>query len=198
MKNNIKFLCHLRYKVLEEIFGDYREINRAEIKEMTVKEMNDFVKTYPRCELNILKEIIPAQTPNLSEKKGFHIQQALVELAKASSITTIANQHHIDKAIELLKEYEANGGTPEVDNTVGQVSISFSPIELAKLVDILSIGQKYTKDWEFKMNMVIKLLTNKPVETTKEQPDQEIIVEVRGGVAYCDNPLVKIVDYDNN
>lgn len=26
---------------------------------------------------------------------------------------------------------------------------------------------------------------------------EEIVVEVKGGVAYCDDPRVKIIDYDN-
>lgn len=37
-------------------------------------------------------------------------------------------------------------------------------------------------------------LINKPVETTNEQP--KIIVEIIGGVAYCNDPRVEIIDYD--
>jgi hypothetical protein len=38
----------------------------------------------------------------------------------------------------------------------------------------------------------------KQAETSKEIIEEKIIVEVKDGVAYCDDPRVKILDHDNH
>ena len=61
----MKFLCQLKWSTFEHYeFDDEEsyEVNHSEIKEMTVIEMNDFVKNHNKSKVKILKKIIPTKT----------------------------------------------------------------------------------------------------------------------------------------
>lgn len=79
------------------------------------------------------------------------------------------NASRLIKKLESLVDWYRNSGEYEPIDFAQDVCDAWDSYDLREEID----GRAYT------------------------DPDEKITVEVRGGVAYCDNPRVKIIDYDN-
>jgi len=80
---------------------------------------------------------------------------------------------HKDDYLKLVNDIQANGGSPEVDNPVGQVSehniLDVLPI-LEQALNIYDYNKHRLQLYAHLAYGLNSLLTNKPLETTKEQP----------------------------
>lgn len=114
------------------------------------------------------------KTLNPSEEKGsIKLTEEEIQALRLCYANSNIRKHHelIESALEKL---QANGGSPEVDNPVGQISEHNILDVLPGLKQALSIYD-YNKHrlqlyalLAYDLNL---LLANKPLETTKEQPN---------------------------
>jgi hypothetical protein len=62
---------------------------------------------------------------------------------------------------------------------------------------ILKAGQQGNPEWEAFIETFVKSPSEYSLQEYElDLPVEKIVVEVRGGVAYCDHPDVEIIDYD--
>lgn len=185
-----KFLCQIKWITYECQDEDHYQDQHLEVKEMTVLQMNEFVKSHIKPDIKILKEIIPTKT--LNQKPIFNKVDGLLEkiLSNSRKAYNSMNKRIVTIELDKLRELIANGETPEEANPVGQVKIreiyysktasvwkfygkdkdSTAPVRKddIKLIEINCTDEVYY-NIIIMLHEISKLYFNKPLETTKEQ-----------------------------
>ena len=138
---------------------------------ITVEKINEIINwiNHAGCNQTIKdnQRIIPIQTPNPQSNERFDLLlwRTKVNLLRALKCTEKGiSKSWIQIALNDI-ENQANGETPVEDNTVGQVDI----VEFIRTIREHSIRGN-TIDVQYGLDKLIQMI-NKPVETTKEQPE---------------------------
>ncbi len=113
------------------------------------------------------------KTLNPSEKKGsVKLTKEEIQALKECYANSNVRKHH-ELIGSALQKLQANGESPEVDNPVGQVSehniLDVLPI-LEQALNIYDYNKHRLQLYAHLAYGLNSLLTNKPLETTKEQP----------------------------